>query len=368
MPRRSRPANPVSVAVLAALLAAGCSDAPSPGPLTPAEACADPGDCRLAEAGRIAGVRVGLASGIPEGRRREIVVAESTIHENHALSWNSIWPERGRWTFEDADRRDAFVEDNGMFQAGFHFAWHQVFLDDLPAWVKEIDDPDELRAVLRERARVIFERYPGLDRINVINEPLVTLGTSRELEKNFFYRVLGPDYVRQLFEIVDEFAPENVELALNENFVEYFPEKAEGLVELIRSLVEDGAPIDTVGFQSHLMLTEIFRTEPDFDRLRDTMQRVAALGVKVWISELDNPVDPARPDRFAYQAENYRRVVEACLAVPACTDILIWGVQDEARYWFTLPYEDAAPLLFDAGFRPKPAYFAVRDALLRGRP
>jgi endo-1,4-beta-xylanase len=357
----------IAICLLTVVVVSACSDSDS-GAITSLPACADPADCRLWEAGQVAGVRVGLAGEYPEGKRREIVLAEGNIHENHALSWASIWPERDRWAFEDADRRYAFIEEAGMLQAGFHFAWEQVLGDDLPDWVQQVTDPEELRALLRERAQTIFERYPDLDRINVVNEPLTTFGTTGEIEKNYFYRVLGPDYVAELFAIVDAVAPPTTELVLNENFIEYFPSKADALVRLVAELVDAGVPIDSVGFQTHLMLTEYFNREPDWELYQRTMERVAALGVDVWISELDNPVDPARKDRFAYQAENYRRAVESCLSVPNCTDILIYGVEDEERYWGPVPYDDPAPLLFDKAFAPKPAYFAVRDALLAGRP
>ena len=337
--------------------------------LTPAEACVDPEDCRLWEAGKIAGVNVGLATAFPEGSpETDIALMESSIANNHAFSWSSFEPARDQYRFDELERRALIANNNSLPQNAFHFAWENVFLDDMPDWVAEITAPDELLGEIRQRATIIFDRYPNIAKINVINEPLPTLGTSGELEENHFYQVLGPDYIEQLFHLVDAAAPDNVELVLNENFVEYFPEKALGLVDLVRELVAAEAPIDSVGFQTHLMLTEILHREPDFELLRSTMEQVAALGVNVWISELDNPVDPARTDRFEYQAENYRKVVEICLAIPRCTDIQIWGVQDGPSYWFTLPYEDVSPLLFDRDFQPKPAYFAVRDALLRGRP
>ena len=350
-----------------ARVTAALGDSQVAGGLTPAEVCADPEDCRLSEAGRIADVGVGFAAGVPGGRRRNVLLAETTVGINHAFSWQTMWPERDRWSFDQADAIMAFHRENGLRAMAFHFAWEQDLLDDLADWVLEIDDPDELRSIIAERARVIFERYPDLDRINVINEPLATLGGSSEIHQNHFFRVLGPDYIAELFEIVDAAAPDTVKLVLNENFVEYFPEKAEGLVALITDLVQRGVPVDSVGFQSHVMLTEGLGREPDWDLYARTMRRVAALGIDIWVSELDNPVDPARPDRFAYQAENYARVVETCLSVSTCSDIVIWGVEDQPTFWFGLPYEDPAPLLFDQDFEPKPAYFAVRELLLAGR-
>ncbi len=143
------------------------------GALTSAEVCADSDDCRLWEVGQIAGVGVGLATALPEGRRREHQLAAANIGK-HPVNWHTIWPERDRWSFGQADAMMAFHRDNGLRSIAHHFAWEKEFLDDPADWVMEVDDPDELRALLVERAEVIFERYPDLDRINVINEPLPT--------------------------------------------------------------------------------------------------------------------------------------------------------------------------------------------------
>jgi endo-1,4-beta-xylanase len=54
-------------------------------------------------------------------------------------------------------------------------------------------------------------------------------------------------------------------------------------------------------------------------------------------------------------------VLEVCLAVPACESWTVFGFSD--RYaWDELG--DAEPLLFDAAYQPKPAFFAVQEALV----
>jgi hypothetical protein len=72
------------------------------------------------------------------------------------------------------------------------------------------------------------------------------------------------------------------------------------------------------------------------------------------------------PDPLARQAEYYGAVSAACMAVPACRGITMWGLTADETWLDTFPPFDAfapnAPLLFDAALQPKPAYFAVRDA------
>lgn len=324
--------------------------------------CLDPASCTLAEAAAPHGIRIGLFDGLSSPERRAIVLEQANAHTNHGFSWNVMQPAPDVWNFAAADPGYAFAVENGFHQTGLHFAWSQAFLDDLPDWVREIDDAETLRDALRERARVIFERYPLLDRIDVINEPLQV--SAGGLFRNHFHQVLGPDYIDQLFAIVDAEAPEHVELFVNENLTEYFPAKAEGLVDLVRGLVERGVAIDAVGLQTHLL----FATEIDWDAYRAMMEEIAALGLTVFVSELDvaTPID--QEDRFAWQAERYRRAVETCVSVPACDEITVWGVDDPTTWlqWFLEPGLD--PLLYDAKLRPKPAWFAFRDALLAPEP
>jgi len=346
-------------ALLLAAFGAGPCHAP---PVAPP--CADPEDCRLWEAASVAGVRFGFhdenGAGGPDG---ELAAREGNAFTNHGVSWASFQPTPDGVT-GSMDPACDFSVENDLFQVGFHYAWNQRLLDDMADWVLEIEDPDELRSVLRERVRLIFERCPELDRIDVVNEPLRTLNGA-SLYPNHFFQVLGPDYIAELFHIVRQEAPEHVELFLNENFLEYFPARAAAYVDLVRGLVEGGAPVDAVGVQTHLLLGE-----PNFPLYRQTLEDLAALGVKVFVTELDVPVPPDLPARFEVQAERYRRVVEACLAVPACDTIIVWGI-DDAHTWLDsfdiLTGPDPDPLLFDDFLEPKPAYFAVRAALLRGR-
>ena len=317
--------------------------------------------CTLQSAARRSQVRVGLFPQDFGAASQQVIAREANMIVNHQLSWNVIEPARGEWNFAPADAVHEFARLHNLQEFGFHFAWDNDLLDDFPAWVGEITDGDELRSVIRERARRIFERYPRLSAIDVINEPLSTFGSS--LTQNHFYRVLGPDYLVQLFVIVESEAPRSTRLFVNENFVEYRPEKADALVALVGDLLDRGARVDAVGLQTHLILGE-----PDWALMRRTMDRLAALGVKVMLTEVDVPVEPALPDRFEVQATRYRRVVETCLAVRACDTINVWGVDDGHTWLDSLLGPGTDPLLFDRERNPKPGYFAFRDALASRRP
>lgn len=319
--------------------------------------------CTLRQAGQVPvpPVRLGLFGQDFSAASRAVIAEQASVIVNHGFSWNVMEPQPGVWNFGPADAVSDFAEAHDLEHIGVHFAWEQDILDDMPAWVGAITDPDDLRAAFTRRAEKIFERYPGLDRIDVINEPLAVFGDT--VHTNHFASVLGPDYIEQLFAIVRTAAPEGVELFVNENFVEYLPAKADALVGLVDDLTRAGVTIDGVGLQSHFILGE-----PDFDLLAATGSRLESLGVKVFITELDVPVAADVPDRAVVQAERYRRAVETCLSWTTCDVVNVWGVDDGHTWLDGLIGPGSDPLLFDREYRPKLAFYSVWKALLEGRP
>lgn len=103
---------------------------------------------------------------------------------------------------------------------------------------------------------------------------------------------------------------------------------------------------------------------PDATSVADAMRAIAALGLQVALTEVDAPTFPDTPDRLAEQARRVRALVEACLGVRRCTDVIFWDLQDAESWLNTLfQRDDLAPTLFDAALAPKPVYVAVRNAL-----
>lgn len=66
----------------------------------------------------------------------------------------------------------------------------------------------------------------------------------------------------------------------------------------------------------------------------------------------------ARAERLEKQAQVYREVLQICLRQPRCKVFTLWGFTD-AHSWLSA----SEPLIFDADYRPKPAYFALQHTL-----
>jgi GH35 family endo-1,4-beta-xylanase len=67
------------------------------------------------------------------------------------LVWRIIHPGPEEWDFEAADQTLAFAEEHGLFTTVSHFVWDQATsISGTPEWVRAINDPAELRRVMRE--------------------------------------------------------------------------------------------------------------------------------------------------------------------------------------------------------------------------
>ena len=83
--------------------------------------------------------------------------------------------------------------------------------------------------------------------------------------------------------------------------------------------------------------------------IESALRELASADVEVAVTELD--IKGADPEEF-------KTVVQACYHVPKCVGVTIWGVRDPDSW-----QADTTPLLFDAGYKAKPAYGAIVDYL-----
>ena len=319
----------------------------------------------LQAAGKADGLMIGTA--LKFGAAREAIEDRqfSGVTAENQFLWSSVHPAADRFDFTGSDRVVNWAQAHHKDLTATHFVWDPPGLKFvLPQWVRDIDDPAQLRAAMRDHLTKLHDRYAGkIDRWNVVNEALAADGTLET--DNHFFQVLGPGYVAEAFRMAAEIWPE-AKLVLNENLTEYLPSRADGLVKLVKQLIAAHVRVDRVGLQTHLFLGE-----PNFALAQRTMERITALGVPVDITELDIPltdVSKTKHITLQTQADWGRRIVEACLAVPTCESITFWGF-DDGDTWLTDFIEPGTkPLLYDEHLKPKPFYRSVLAALEAGRP
>lgn len=277
---------------------------------------------------------------------REVLSEQfNSLHAENEMKWAFIQPQEGVFDFDGPDRLVAFAEANDMEVKGHGLISACCNPDYL---VEKVNDPVAFRAAMVKHFTTILKRYKGkMDRWDVVIEPLTTFG-GEGLQHTDFYKALGPGYIAEAFRIAHRADP-TAKLFINENLVEYYPEKRQELYDLVAGLVADRVPIHGVALQMHETLQA-----PPPGVITEMVDFFQALGLEVSIAELDvHTYDPVT------QAQIYGDVVSEALAA-GITEISVWGFTDKHLYTW-LP--GAKPLIFDENYNAKPAYFAVRDAL-----
>lgn len=324
----------------------------------------DGGGSTLAELADRAGVFVGASfvEGSHEDEFRAVLVREFNS-TTAPVYWSSTEPQPNQFNFAAADAAVEIAEVNGLRLRGHPLVWGRTAL---PDYVNETTDAGELRALMANHIRTVVGRYRGrIEQYDVVNEPITLFGTpgmlGNGLESYVFLRVLGPGYIREALELAHEADPD-AQLYINDFFLMQPGRKQDFFFELIRGLVEDGAPLDGVGFQGHI--TPPFGPQylPTREQIAESVQRFTALGLDVEITELDVTLsDPAND--LEEQGRIYGDVYAGCFFTPGCRGITIWGITDKYTWIRNFFSVEGAPLMFDDSYQPKPAYFDARAVL-----
>ncbi len=307
----------------------------------------------------VIGVAVSAAALRDADRYAAIVAREfNSVTPENAMKWDATEPTRGAMVFDDADALVAFAEDRGQRVRGHTLVWYLQ----LPSWVNDALTSDELGAAMDARIDALVSRYRGrVATWDVVNEAIDDLGQPRD---SIFLRKLGIAYVERAFRRARAADPD-AELVYNDYGIEEPNAKSDAVYAMIADFVARGVPIDAVGFQFHVSGYELASSDLREQEIRSNIQRFAALGVSVQITELDLRVATLPGERAArldYQARAYQRLVDICRSEPGCTSLTLWGVGD-AWSWIDGALGPDDPLLFDDDLEPKPAYHGVLAAL-----
>ncbi|HEY6445838.1 MAG TPA: endo-1,4-beta-xylanase [Acidobacteriaceae bacterium] len=306
-----------------------------------------------------------------------------SISPENVLKWEIVHPQPGKYDFRLADEYVAFGEKYHMWIVGHNLVWHSQ----VPAWVfrdgqGNLLTRDALLARMKDHIDTVVGRYKGrIQSWDVVNEALNEDGT---LRPSLWEKIIGDDYIAKAFEYAHEADPA-AQLTYNDYNIEK-PAKRDGAVRLVKQLLAEGVPIQCVGIQDHDSLTE-----PSADEEDAAIEGIAALGVKVAISELDidvlppalghmtadvsahaaadaklNPWPEKLPDSVQQQlAERYGELFRVFVKDKAdISRVTLWGVTDGDSWKNNWPVRGRTdyPLLFDREGKPKAAFFAVIQA------
>jgi endo-1,4-beta-xylanase len=218
----------------------------------------------------------------------------------------------------------------------------------------------------------IVKRYKGrVHGWDVVNEAVNDDGSWRESP---WYAIIGEDFIAKAFEFAHAADPD-AELYYNDYNL-HQPQKADAVVELVKSIQTKGIPVTGIGMQAHYGID--YPTEEEFEA---SILKFKELGI-VAITELDievlpspwnymgadvnmtaelreelNPYKNGLPDSVSSQlASQYEMLFKVLLEhSDAVNRVTTWGVTDGDSWknnW-PMPGRTNYPLLFDRDGQPK---------------
>ncbi len=295
-----------------------------------------------------------------------------------------IQPREGEFSFDATDAFMDFAREHQLATVGHCLVWAKD--DRTSEWMmKDGDQPvgaEKLVERIREHIDTVVGRYAdSVTMWDVANEALAD-SDGDYLRDSIYTRATGETFLVKAFEFARAADPEA--LLIYNDYNCFKPGKREKLIRLLRSLKEQGAPVDAFGMQGHFEFGDI-----PLEDLRILFDQLRELDMKVVISELDIDVvtrgkwwaedgkyrdelssfDPYKegcpPQILKQQAEEYADLFRLFLEYQdVVARVSFWNLHDGQSWLNYFPWSRTNyPLLFDRQRQAKPAFFAVMQVL-----
>ena len=340
MNKRIRPRSLLLVGLSGLLAGAGAiALAPSAGAATTLAASA-------AQSGRYFGVALS-AGKLSDPTYTSIANREfDMVTAENEMKLDATEPNQGQFSYASGDRIAQWAVANGKRLRGHTLAWHSQ----QPGWMQNMSG-SSLRTAMLNHVTQVATHYRGkVYAWDVVNEAFSDNGDGSRRDSNL--QRTGNDWIEAAFRAARTADP-GAKLCYNDyNIDNPSHAKTQAVLAMVRDFKARNVPIDCVGLQAHFN-----SGNPVPSNFQTTIANFAALGVDVQITELD--IQGSGSD----QANKYRTVVNACLAVARCTGITVWGVRDSDSW-----RAGDTPLLFDNSGNKKAAYTSTLDALNAAGP
>ena len=249
--------------------------------------------------------------------------------QNFEAYWNQVSPENaGKWgsvegirdnmNWSGLDAAYALAKDNG-----FPFHFHVLIWGaQQPGWIDDdtLTTADQLEEIT-EWFQEVANRYPNIDYLEVVNEPLPnhnppdgTSGRANYKEALGGDGTTGWDWVVNAFQMARDIFPAETQLMINDFGILSSTSSTAQYLGIIR-LLQSQNLIDIIGVQGHAFTT----TAPTVTMVRN-LDSLTTTGLPIQVTELDidGPSD-------AIQLQDYQRIFPALYEHPGVEGITLWG-------------------------------------------
>lgn len=314
----------------------------------------------------------------------------NTITAENCMKPLFLLDQNGNYNFKESDKFVDYALKNNLTIVGHTLVWK----NSAPEWFFKDENGNTIsREILilrlKDYIKTVVSRYKGkISYWDVVNEAVDVFKSDDNksyaaLKPSPWYDIIGEDYIKIAFESAHDADP-NCKLIYND-YNMYQSEKTDFIIDMVNKLKSEGVPIHGIGSQGHMFLNH-----PSLDKVEYWLRKISDANIPLHITELDVSVLPnawkhrgaSVEDRFdlaqkynpypnyipstklKQQAKRYKSLFKLFLKYSHTIErVTFWGVWDGNSWRNYLPMKGRTdyPLLFDRSFKPKPAYFMVRD-------
>ena len=258
--------------------------------------------------------------------------------------WNQLTPENaGKWG-SVATSQDTTQWNWSGLDAAYNYAQsHNLIFKDhnliwgaqQPSWISSLDSATQYKYI-EYWIRKVGQRYPNIDMVDVVNEPLPGHNPPDGQNGRANYEnalggagKTGWDWVVNAFKLARKYLP-NAKLLVNDFNIVNNNAATTTYLQLI-NILKDSSLIDGIGVQAHRFSLE----STDTSVIGNNLRRLGATGLPVYASEFDlgNVGDTGTPNDNT-QLALYRQKFPVFWKSPAVKGITLWGYL-EGYMWQT---------------------------------
>ncbi len=275
-------------------------------------------------------IGIGANAGVPlaEGQAKFLGCAYSPVQATRFPAyWNKVTPENaGKWGSVEAVRDqmhwDELDEAYRVSQAHqLPFQMHvMVWGNQQPEWIEGLP-PAEQRKEIEEWFAAVAARYPRLDYVEVVNEPLHDPPSKDDEGGGNYLEALGGkgasgwDWVLESFRLARKHFPRSA-LMINDYSITNDDLETARYLQIIELLQSQGL-VDAIGIQGHAFATT---RETPMSVHKANLDRLGSTGLPIHVTELDidGPTDEV-------QLQDYQRIFPVFWEHPAVRGMTLWG-------------------------------------------
>ncbi|MCM3129118.1 endo-1,4-beta-xylanase [Paenibacillus provencensis] len=295
----------------------------------------------------------------------------NSLTAENEMKFESVHPSEDTYTFEAADQIVSYAREHRMKLRGHTLVWHNQTTD----WLFEdnrggLCSKELLYSRLQSHIDTVVKRYKNdIYAWDVVNEA-ISDHEDEWLRPSKWLTIAGAEFIAKAFEFAHAADPDA--LLFYNDYNESNPVKRDKIYKLVRTLLDQGAPIHGVGLQAHWNLYD-----PSLNEIREAIEKYASLGVQLQLTELDVSMfkfDDRRTDLLApteemleLQAQRYESIFGLLREYKdVISSVTFWGAADDYTWLDDFPVRGRKnwPFLFDEQHQPKLAYYSVMNRAL----